>query len=469
MNFVLASHDTRRLVTADRGSPVRAEASRDSGWSLACPDCGERLRDGRSPLPEYGLLSCDCARYPVVAGIPVLLRGRLPGTACTVEELADLVRQGRHEDALLAATTPGSSGAADLPRWHRFLFPQAVAARIQRRRRAKAVAGWARLVRELAAGGGPDTRDLIQAYFDVSGGTRHAADYFIYRFGQPRHLAALAVAGRLDPEAGPVLDLGCGAGHVARHLRGRFGAQSVVGVDLNFFLLLLARTRIAPGAEFVCCDIERDLPFPDASFGSAIASNVLHFLGAKRHAVAELERVVAPGGMVGVCSLRQRYRPHATANLAMSPSGYLRLFRRTRPRLFLESDVLQRSTAASGDPFGRRCDEDAAEQADLLTILACEDWTAQDEVHGEDWLALEHPALNPLYSWRETRADGSVHAHLESPSPLFRAENIAAEPCLPVDVELPAEVVNALRQGRWLPAMRSLAARGVVVDLPKRY
>lgn len=101
-----------------------------------------------------------------------------------------------------------------------------------------------------------------------------------------------------------ILDVGCGSGALDRALARRVaGANPVTAVDANPFLLreaaALARhegladaIRFAPGnAEAV--------PFADASFGCAYSITVLEECDADR-AIAELARVVKPGGRVGV-------------------------------------------------------------------------------------------------------------------------------------------------------------------------
>lgn len=89
--------------------------------------------------------------------------------------------------------------------------------------------------------------------------------------------------------AGPILDLGCGGGW---RLFTRFG--EVAGVDLSQRSLERALTLYAAVAR---ADLKA-LPFPDASFGAVVSSDVLgHIPLAEKDAVlAEIYRVLRPRG-----------------------------------------------------------------------------------------------------------------------------------------------------------------------------
>ncbi|MBL8674603.1 MAG: methyltransferase domain-containing protein, partial [Rhodospirillales bacterium] len=101
-----------------------------------------------------------------------------------------------------------------------------------------------------------------------------------------------------------VLDVGCGAGSLDRLLAARLGpATPITAMDTNPFLLREAAALVdaaCPGAaiRFTEGDAE-SLPFDDASFGCAFSVTVLEECDADR-AIAEMMRVVKPGGRVGV-------------------------------------------------------------------------------------------------------------------------------------------------------------------------
>ena len=109
-----------------------------------------------------------------------------------------------------------------------------------------------------------------------------------------RQTVDLALAGSAPPR---VLDLCCGSGDLCFLAEGR-GAQSVIGVDFTLPMLAVARRRAAAGARrirFVQADALA-LPFADASFDVVTISYGLRNIADIGRALAEMRRVLAPGG-----------------------------------------------------------------------------------------------------------------------------------------------------------------------------
>ena len=104
--------------------------------------------------------------------------------------------------------------------------------------------------------------------------------------------AILALAG--DVAGRRILDAGCGSGPLFAALRDR-GAV-VTGFDKSAGMLELARRRLGDGADLRVADLGSPLPFPDGTFDDVIASLVLHYLEDWGPALAELRRVLKPGG-----------------------------------------------------------------------------------------------------------------------------------------------------------------------------
>jgi SAM-dependent methyltransferase len=94
----------------------------------------------------------------------------------------------------------------------------------------------------------------------------------------------------------PIVDLGCGPGHVTGWLADR-GARAV-GIDLSPAMVAIAR-REHPRAEFREGDLLH-LPAADAEFGAAVALySVIHLQPAElRPAFVEMRRVLRPSGLL---------------------------------------------------------------------------------------------------------------------------------------------------------------------------
>ncbi len=95
-----------------------------------------------------------------------------------------------------------------------------------------------------------------------------------------------------------VLDIGCGPGFLADEMAVEVGPRGrVEGVDRSEDMLIRARRRCAerPPAAFQKGEAT-ELPFPDSSFDAAAVVQVYEFVADIRRALAELYRVLRPGG-----------------------------------------------------------------------------------------------------------------------------------------------------------------------------
>ena len=95
-----------------------------------------------------------------------------------------------------------------------------------------------------------------------------------------------------------VVDIGFGPGFFAADMCEAVGVQGLVaGVDASESMLEIARARCSsyPQADLRPGQITA-LPFSDASFHAALASNVYSYVGATAEALTELCRVLRPGG-----------------------------------------------------------------------------------------------------------------------------------------------------------------------------
>jgi uncharacterized protein YbaR (Trm112 family) len=281
---------------------------------IVCPFCTAPLRQtnvlrwDRRDRIEYGVLSCSgCGfDYPVVAGIPILLAphetldSKFETTDLTriagpkVSDLVGLLRTNQpilafslllnpnkldeewffslefpSEKAWIGSTAAVNSGTDHhepfLPRRARTALRRFILPRVRMR-----------LARFLMADA--DNLTAFQAtdlYYRRYSRSENF-NYFAYRFGQPRHLAALSLASLVTEGPGAILDLACGAGHLTHFLSGVRADRTVIGMDREFFRLWVASQYMAPAAYFVCAPTDRALPFRDQAFHGVFCSDAFH-------------------------------------------------------------------------------------------------------------------------------------------------------------------------------------------------
>jgi ubiquinone/menaquinone biosynthesis C-methylase UbiE len=94
------------------------------------------------------------------------------------------------------------------------------------------------------------------------------------------------------------LDVGCGNGAFTELLVNRLAPDSVHGIDPSEEQLAHARTRRALRAAQLLHGDAMAQPFPDDAFDVAVMPLVIFFVPDPAKGVAEMARVVCPGGMV---------------------------------------------------------------------------------------------------------------------------------------------------------------------------
>ena len=92
-----------------------------------------------------------------------------------------------------------------------------------------------------------------------------------------------------------VLDAGCGGGFLTNALAA--AGYAATGVDRSAASLAQAEARDATGAASYRTGELTSLPFPDACFDAVCAMDVLEHIEPLEEAVAELSRVLRPGGL----------------------------------------------------------------------------------------------------------------------------------------------------------------------------
>lgn len=96
------------------------------------------------------------------------------------------------------------------------------------------------------------------------------------------------------------LDIGCGNGSFTELIVQRCAPAQVIGIDPSEAQLKFARSRAGMGDVVFETGDAMALPYPDNSFDIAVMALVLFFVPDPAKGVAEMMRVVRPGGTVAI-------------------------------------------------------------------------------------------------------------------------------------------------------------------------
>lgn len=149
-----------------------------------------------------------------------------------------------------------------------------------------------------------ETYTRVARYYDAT----HALPFL------KRHEAHLS----LEVKAGDhVLEIACGTGLNFLHLRQLIGKNGMlIGLDYTPAMLNIARRRIAGFGWTNVALLAGDaasLPFPDAAFDRVFCSFALSVIPAFEEAIAEVRRVLVPGGRFVALELRPMKLPSSSS------------------------------------------------------------------------------------------------------------------------------------------------------------
>ena len=116
------------------------------------------------------------------------------------------------------------------------------------------------------------------------------------------------------PDGARVLEVGCGPGHLSTRLAQR--GFDVTGLDLDPAMIARARANTDPAVDrggrrpsFLVGDAA-SLAFPDGSFDLVVSTLSMHHWADPAAGLAEIGRVLCPGGRALIWDFRPGVRPH---------------------------------------------------------------------------------------------------------------------------------------------------------------
>jgi ubiquinone/menaquinone biosynthesis C-methylase UbiE len=175
----------------------------------------------------------------------------------------------------------------------------------------------------------PEAMDLPQEARDYDAmdhrevNARFAADFLQAYQGKP---------------SGPILDVGTGTARIPIALCERDPSIRVVGIDVADAMLALGRINVEGAGLSGRIVLERHdarrIDAPDGRFAAVVSNTIIHHIPDPRDVVAEMIRLVAPGGLLFV---RDLARPDSREELARLVEAHAGQEPAAARRLFAES------------------------------------------------------------------------------------------------------------------------------------
>jgi len=448
--------------------------------ALSCPFCSGEFTvssvEGKPDDCQYAVLSCYCEKYPVVAGIPVIRKGIIGNNGETTRTVSELIVSGKHQEALLAVTMPPPPASDELaPAWSHHLPKTKGIGRIKNFFSKAAMPQWIKSRREFFAGG-PEGKTAAE-YIKMCLGMRdQSKDYnaMMHRFGQPRQLVSLSLMTVIESPRGPVLDFGCGFGHLTCHLVRKVGPQPIIGVDLDFVRVYIAKNFLAPEALYVCCDGNTSLPFRNGFFSTVYSSDTLFMVPNKVICTRELRRVIDREGLIVIPGIRNGLVEPEKYPITMTVPyhAYGKLFDPLPHRVLNNAEIIDRYIKKCGPALKRSSERRDMEQAPWFSLVATNrEELLDDRGSFADWPHAEGVLeLNPLYRHSNERngSGDTVYCH-KFPSSWYQQEDGDCRKYQPESVSISSQVLNDLASRKRTLEMENLIAQCVFVGFPERF
>lgn len=310
---------------------------------LRCPYCWGALEVQTTighmfALDCYGVLRCDCTTFPMLNGIPILIRDYWS------RRLTSLVLARKFE----MATSERLSCDVRNGRARR------LGQKILRKLRVSNRLG-SRFMNM------PSYRSALKVGFH---GAPVYGEYMRCRFGDLTFLAAEWLINHMPVKKGWILDAPAGAGHLSWALSRRHPGAGIVAMDVSFLNLLSMKRFLLPNALCVCGDANLPLPFRAARFDGILCSDGLHYIDAQALFVSELRRIASHDANILLLHIHNKNAANPTAGnplgLSQLQKMAAKIYHDTQWQIWDESAVAHQAVSDTESDGGKlEADADA--------------------------------------------------------------------------------------------------------------
>jgi ubiquinone/menaquinone biosynthesis C-methylase UbiE len=427
----------------------------DTISALHCPTCGSKLKiEDRIEVVQdnilYGIVTCDCYRYPIVEGILVLRSEGISNWVVNALKRRDL------SGALLILTRWDTLLAS-------YLFYKNPKPSI-----AKALKTLAKLSskKHVLDAKNYSFRQLIEKL-----GLGSFGIYLTHRLSAHtfwNNYALLPLIKENYPNYS-LLDYGCGAGH-SSFVHSHF-ASKIIGVDSSFWVLLLAQKN-CPTSQLICSDGFSPLPFENQTFDVVLGLDCFHYVKSKVTLGNEFQRVVKPQGAILLPHLHNALKYNRSAGKHLSAASYSNIFNQTGAKLFPEEILLKSYLNENTVDLQKTYSAEDLDSFSSFTLVASKNnQIFQTYLDPKRYFLSmnESLTLNPLY--KKTLSGDQFLLQRINPYPEFMKEFYLTEKILPQTEKIDKNKIDDLtKQPVSLnPELTKLMESFVIINLPPNY
>jgi ubiquinone/menaquinone biosynthesis C-methylase UbiE len=214
-----------------------------------------------------------------------------------------------------------------------------------------------------------------------------------------------------------VLEIGCGSGALWHDNRERIPAGWRLTLsDFSDGMVREARGQLGPAERFCCLRADaQSLPFPGEHFDTVIANHMLYHVPDRARALAEIRRVLRPGGNFYASTVGARHLAELEAlTRAFDQALAADIFDDFKPGFLLDNGLLEVQAVFPGATM--RLYPDALEVTEVAPLVA---YVASTASARYAW-ARDHLAAFARHVEREMAARGGA-IHIRKESGLFIA------------------------------------------------
>jgi ubiquinone/menaquinone biosynthesis C-methylase UbiE/uncharacterized protein YbaR (Trm112 family) len=437
---------------------------------LCCPFCGGNFSlifgEKQNENIRYGVLECYCGEYPIVEGIPILVKGEIATTGKSTEHIVSLIKKRQEKKAFLELLTPPYTFFFSPTRQLIKRIPKI--GRIVRPVPARVISSWQGQASDIIDNPASTACNFLRHYFINRATLVHW--YFTYRFSQSKHFVSLSLTSALATKSnGLTLDLGCGTGALTWVLQQNAKTSPVIGLDDSFHVLYVAKRWCVPDGFFVCAAADGSLPFRSGTFSAVYSSDAFHYFRQKATCISELKRITDTRGVIVLPWTRNALDNFRYAGLPLPVLGYKNLVAEMPHRLIADSDILHRYLSKQGPMLAPEKTIHSLNAEPTITILASRD----PEIFANygaftKWPHSRGPlAINPLYRKREEAADGKIKAVRCFPSSEYETNHAESKSYLPETITFSEDLLKD--RTNHCEEMAKLIDQFVLLGMPEKY